>query len=703
MGQIDNEKLLQFIEVSSAHERGKEKRSSFQDEHQSETVKNHEKNVKLYWEEAVTEFMERCIKSSYARKSGKNVTTLDLNLEKAMIPCVEFLSAHMVEDLNGIILKVRSCADDAMRKAKVSASWFYWILLGVALFGSELLGLARFFWFFFALITIVLFGSLLYFSRKHALNEVFKNQRDPVNMMEDYCDVCAKSSFQLISKPWAVIISIIVLAILAYGMAPLIPKTKVRQIQNALAENQYSLDAEALDNILLTDSQITKDAHNDFIKAYDSQASGSVSGLRMAIYANNRTDRGFSSAEAETMLDEQIKNLDLAQINSNTLNILNDAFTLSGRTIDSILPGYLETGSSDNTDLAEWFGRQYSDSGLSFREIYNVSSKIAEAGLPSDAFLLPAVSKQELKAEAIDFMREEKDKNSVVRLARLYAENINDLDDAVLLIGVVRNKDLSMKETFPDGIEIDSFDLRCLNQNYSPDSHDIIMTSDFHYLILSRTEKDEPFEGVKPRVNSDLFNPIGSSYDGNDKNDPSTFTVKIETDLLDRIPLENFPSEKDECNLLIVMDTQFSLAGSIEYYYTMKDSRAYDYTYYPVYYRVYSIAMIERNTKTLEYFYDRLAIEPESVNKEESLSPAIQATYQAAGIDSATYNRIFNSKTYEKAGDALDEIRKVYLAPEDPNWFSKNMEEFLDLLDFAEWNNNHIQLMNAMTAPETEE
>ena len=133
----------------------------------------------------------------------------------AMIPCVEFLSAHMTEDLIEIVIKVRQCADDAMQKAKVSSTIFYWILLGIALFGTQLLDLSRFYWFLFTLITIILFSSLLYFSRKHAINEVFKKQQDPVNMMEEYCDVCAKNTFQLISKPWAVIMSIIVLALLA--------------------------------------------------------------------------------------------------------------------------------------------------------------------------------------------------------------------------------------------------------------------------------------------------------------------------------------------------------------------------------------------------------------------------------------------------------------------------------------------------------
>ena len=48
-------------------------------------------------------------------------------------------------------------------------------------------------------------------------------------------------------------------------------------------------------------------------------------------------------------------------------------------------------------------------------------------------------------------------------------------------------------------------------------------------------------------------------------------------------------------------------------------------------------------------------------------------------------------------------IRKVYVAPEDTNWFSKNMEEFLDLLESAEWNNNFILLLNEIAQTETEE
>ena len=48
MYQTDNETLLQDLSVSSAYERGRERQSLFLDEHQSETVKKHEENVKLY-------------------------------------------------------------------------------------------------------------------------------------------------------------------------------------------------------------------------------------------------------------------------------------------------------------------------------------------------------------------------------------------------------------------------------------------------------------------------------------------------------------------------------------------------------------------------------------------------------------------------------------------------------------------------------
>ena len=647
--------------IIDAYNRGCDKRIAYENEFHTDQEKQHEQNVKQNWSSAITDLFKKHVNTSSQMVSYNTTrTTFSLNMNSAGVgPSMEFLASHFDEKPDELMNRIKTCGNTAVENKKTKSQYSgLFILLGifalVAIAQMKLTSQVAFF-----LCSLVFLALVLFFSRRVRLSNTLKPGN--VNSLERYCDILNEGLFQSANKTLLAISLIAVVGSLAFLIISNRPPSLDQQIKTALVGTKYDgrLTAD-IDSIIMKNEKISEHGQQAFLSVYDSSRQGSFEKFWLSVYASQKTSAGFPQETAKDMLNQQLLELkyssvdDIDKRDCLLTGLKNSTLGGNPETFTQVLQSYFSSGSKTDKETAAVLGKNVkgwsTDTGLSNKiDLYNMFRK---NGFPAESFLGAALNNSDYP-EFLAVIQQTEDLDLARTLASIYGKSCETLTDAIPLIYTMRGKGLSMEKLFPDGIEI-QMALPLLNPEHLGDDYSDANISDYEkYIAISRTEKDEPYEEKKSE------NAIPNDYDGHDKNDPSVFTVKIESRITDRIPLEHLPSTEEECNVLIVSDMVFFLDGIIE----QTTSKSNGYTsnvtsrnYIPSYGRLYRVLLVDRETgiPLLDYDYNVLEVEE------------------------------FSSSTANS--------RNKYLPIADSKWATQTLDELLKELDEAEWSSTMMLL-----------
>ncbi len=650
----------QLEKVIGAYLRGTERRIRFENEFHSEKEKQHAKNVKEHYPAAITDYLGRRTQTSSKMISYKTQqTTFNLSMDAdTTAPCMEFLASYFDEKPDDLIERIRSCGEDAVENkktlSKLSGCLVPVVLIVFAGMSSAIRETRLTMPVVILLFSLLFMGLVLFFSRRSRLSGIINAGTSA--SMERYCDVMSETPLQSASKPWLLVSFLAVLASAAWLIVSTRPPSLTTQIEAAFDANGYNALADSLDSILIKDGKISEKAQKALISVYDNYPEGSFNKLWTAAYAGDKVPNGFPEQTAGEMLEQQAVSLNYAAIDSSEKReALLRAFTNSGLGGDQasfapILKQYFATGNRNDNETAGVIGervKNWPDSTL-FSEKLDLYDQFADAGFPAQSFLSAAMKDSDM-SELLSMIRETDNSDSIRVWASVYGNACETLADAIPVMYTVRSKGLTLEEVFPNGIEID-LAMSLLNPEHIGDDLDSDFTGseNDHYVVISRTETDEPYEEKIIR------NQIGEGYDGHDKNDPSVFRVKIESQWMDRIPIGNLPASEEECDVMIVSDMFFILDGVITRSISTGSRLATPtpLCYVPSYARVYRVLLVERETGIPIFTYD----------------------YNVLQVDEFSSSQYF----FRSAEDN-------YLPKDDPSWAKDTFGKLLSELEESEW------------------
>lgn len=665
--EINDPILLAFI-------RGTITRKEREDSFQTDAEKRHIKNIKNNYNAAVVDYLTNFTNQSTERVAyNKTKTTFSLNLNPHIAaPCIELLSSVYDEKPKDILERLQYCGNAAVEEkrdrskyARAIVPLFFLVICAIYQFRVSISKQIL-------LPVILLICSLFFlllvliFSRRSKKSSIMKSVSGTSEELEKYCDVLSETILQSANKPLLAISLLMTAASLVFLVVSSRPPSLEKKIKTEIKASDFANLETTLDDIVLSgpsSDTIEQNTAEALIKVYDEFPQGSFEKYWLAYYANLKMKNGFPKENAKNMLNFQILSLDYSSADTGIKrSFLEKGLGLYKEGPEPVLSRYFQTGSKTDKETAGIIGKQFVSIPLSEKIIKY--KKFLEKGFPADSFLSAALRDTDIELMMLQIQAETVT-DVVKSLAGIYASKCTTLKDAIPLIYTVRQKGLKLAEVFPDGIEIEMA-LPLLNPDHLEDdfSEQIQFSTNNnveHYIVLSRTEKDEPYEEF------DTGFAILADYDGHDKNDPTVFTVKLESLWTDAIPMENLPATSEECDFLIVSDMFFYNDGMIRHSSTTTTKSGYTLSniikYIPSYARVYRILLVEQSTGVPYYTFSAEIEETEEFN--------------------------------EKSSSYTSNARNKYLATEINDWQLNNLSNFMGELEAAEWD-SLILMLNAL-------
>ena len=346
-----------------------------------------------------------------------------------------------------------------------------------------------------------------------------------------------------------------------------------------------------LDEALLADGQLTENNRALIDSMLDSYEAGSDNALRLAVYTLTKTKNGYPEEAARQRLTDQVNAMDIGKY-SYKRTTLESLFTEAPWTLEPVFERFRIHWEHDSLvrDLLKVIA-EYIRSRLPLEERVRWAMAVENTSFTSAQFLALATTDDELP-ELRALILETTDPNQLSLLAKMLSENPSQPKDIIPILYHFRQQDQSLAELFPDGVRL-NVDLSSLNRQDSTMS-DQQPPADSRYLIISRTEKEVKAEQLKKKPSA--------GYSCNKKTDPSTFDVRVETAWMDQVPLEQMPATYEDCQWLVVADTQYIYDGCIseleDYATGQKESGKY---FYPVYGVLQRLMLVECDSLEPKY------------------------------------------------------------------------------------------------------
>ena len=293
--------------------------------------------------------------------------------------------------------------------------------------------------------------------------------------------------------------------------------------------------------------------------------------LDIALTAKNLAEQGLDAAFADDCVTQALSNVNYSMIiqanraeslqqlaeylsNEDWIDLLKKCYTLSDDTLANIVLGL-------ERDLSE-------------DDIMAIAFVMTENGRDGNQYLIEKYPDMSVE-KACEILAGTGDAQ-LEQCAAALAVRFTDSQDVLSYIRECKKMGVNPSVVYPEGVVLE-MDLADVTLN----GFSGIMHETNTYLVISRSEKEEPVEGratdpnfvgssngyidAVKAINGGSF---GRNYDGNDKSDPENYTVVLETALMDKIPLENLPASLDECSYMILLDSIYSFNG----YLTKKTS-----------------------------------------------------------------------------------------------------------------------------------
>ena len=456
-------------------------------------------------------------------------------------------------------------------------------------------------------------------------------------VLEAYCDIEEAGVLRNLGRRRAAIAAALSLACVIGAVLAGLPTPLHQQVAERVTYPSRVPEA-SLDRILTADGQLTDGGRRALDRAIAGFEPGADEALALAAYAQLKAGAGYPEAAAREGLTRQIAAVDPTA---------DHAASLVGDILARV-PWTLEP----------FFEKYRAADSYTARRVLQEIAKAAQAGPLADrveralrvtcpqtspgAFLAAAMTSDDL-GPAAGLLAEADDPARIAMYAEALADQPNRPEDIVPALYRLRERGLSLKAFFPGGVAI-ALDLTALNPPTEiPEGAGTPAGSRF--LVISRTEKDEPAERLDTRP--------ADGYDGHDKRDASLFTVRAETAALDRLPLSRLPASWEDCDWLAISDMVFVYGGCLEGKSPVR--------FYPVYGRLYRLLLVER----------------------EGLLPRRLAA-------SKTVDAPLDQKVARWTNTAVGtSIVSWQRAPAAGRWAADQVKQFLDGLERAGWDIGH--------------
>ena len=629
----------------------------------------HEEHVTQHWKDALASYFQREVRVSSERVNYRTTrTTFSLQLSDASrCEAITFLASHFDRTLDQILSNIKDCANDAVQRKKSANGRAGLVFLPLFLlamliailkdqpFYHHLQATGALLPIGLGLLCLLAFAIVLMCARSSALRRAAKKAGNPQETLESFCDVYAAGVFQNASRPAMGVCAAMLAGVGIFAYIRSLPPPLEERVKDTATGYNSTVPVSALDSLLLKNGQLDEAAVKALKQTLDGFPAGSEHALQLAVYAALRTDAGYPDGDAQQALDAQLAALNLSEFAADSnLKLLEDIVRLLPGTRDPLYDRWLATGNPKRPTMATTFGQWWKADALDVK--VDRAAEAAARGLSGDNFLEAALTEADLPGlrTLLDSATEPA---RITLLARALAGPLRDPAEIVPLLYQLRQRGVSLAETFPEGLVI-SLDLEHLNLSHNKDNWEYQRPDGDRYLILSRTEHNEPKE-QKLRQPAD-------NYDAHNKADPDIYTVRVETAYMDRVPLDHMPAAWEECDILIVADMTFMRESTITRTSTTT-GKSYSKTvsYYPTYGRLYRIIMAERDGIIPLPAYNYKYVRPDSVSSKNS------------------------SMAY-----LIDlEISSKYLAKADDRWTGQQLNAVLDALEKADWSNMMFLLL----------
>ena len=640
--------------VKRACEQGRKEKQEREAGPVSEEARVHAENVRAHGEQAVVDLVRPYVSTSGTASSTESVTRFLMLPDVTIETCASFLAAYTDDPDEAVAAKMDRCRSLAVRKSTFSSPGVLWFVLGAALTALlTILGAAAFpkaVVFPFAAPFAFLVVYLL-LAKKLGVRRVMKQSLTDRQRLDAICDIYGSSGFRAVSLKALAVLVLLTVAGLGFSLYQSFPSLD-RQIVSEIRATGYSGYEARMDEVLLSGGQVREDAADAVVKAVDNLGKGSVNAVKLALYAGEKVSAGFPAETADRLLCEQAENVNYGAYESASER------TLLGRLMEAypgdparVVERYRNTASSSDKDLAVVVGAVARNRSLSDRT--GLARELSDAGFPGMAFLGGALTEEDLPA-VTELLISEEDPAQQAFLGEVFAIRCDSLEAAVPVLYALKEKGRSLAAVFPDGITV-SCNLAPLNYAHWDDEYEYAYPQLYRYITLSRREKDMEMKGTSSSVDH------GSST--HDKEDPSSYTVRLETGWMDRIPLEHLPATLEDCDRLIVADMTLEQDGSV-YVTTQRSKGSYSFssgsstTYYPTYARVYRVWFVEREGTIPEFACCAQVSETGAFPETKGLTDTLMQM----------------------------KIRSHYLAPDLTSWADESMDRVLGELAECDWN-----------------
>ncbi len=633
------EQLELAYRLAQAYQEGQNRRHGRDPNARTETDAAHEANVQRHWQPALTAYLRRYVNvASEPSRYRRAHLTYTVHLpDDQHCGVIRFLAAHFDRTLPQLLTSIQSCGKKAVeRKRREPGLWSLLTFPLILLFllftnGRDVIGTTPGLLMALALIPMIV---LLMSARALRLRRLAKSIDDPAELLEQYCDVFAASRVQNASRPALAVCLALMLGAGGYTFYRSLPPSVDAQAVDTLTGYNSTVPTGPLDRLLMPDGRLADRKTLDSVAA--AFPDGSDHALQFAIYLNQKVADGYPEGDARAALLRQIDALDLASFSDGTGQALLHAMLREiPWSAEPLYRRWLLTRDPADMRMAALVG-----DGLLQLSLDDRLALFADTldGSQASGELLGAALTAEDRAHVRGLLDTVTDPDRLTVCARVCCAGRTALSEAVPILHRLRGAGIALKDVFPDGIRV-ALDLSSINAGREQWAEP---PSGVHRcLILSRTERDEPFEC--------FIQPPRTDYDANDKSNPDTFEVTLETALLDALPPKHFPATLDECDLLIVADMHFVHDADLHPETTGR--------YYPTYTRVYRLLTVTRD-----------GARPVRELSTKRIAPGALLSLFAANAVQEEYL-----------------LSRQYLASDDPAWRSQAFAALLAALERVHW------------------
>ena len=555
----------------------------------------HEERVRKYWRDALIDWMRAKVQS--VREGSflfRYYTSKVILSEEAQGAAVTFLTDHFDWTADHAECRIDTCSKEAIRKwaNKRLANAFGLIVFvfGMLLIAAAVNEQANYRlmetrpWFLLGvlLLGLVLLIPVLYLVNAKALAQRRARARygDTPEVLEAYCDIQEAGAWANLGRRALAVCGALTLCAAIGGILLLQPPTLARQVADALRYD-WNIPEKELDVCLLTDGQLGERGRRAIDEVLKNSEPGSAKALILAAYAHLKTAAGYPEAAAREALTAQIAAMDPEVYYSDSL--IRQLLERIPWARDPLFDRYAGADAYNAESVLKLIAEHCQDEPLEDRAARAL--RITGKRLTAADFLSRSLTPEDLPALG-GLLAEADDPERRALYAGALADQPNLPGDIVPVLYRLRERGAALREVFPNGVRL-SLALTGVNPPAEPLPEANAPLSGSRYLILSRTEQDEPAESLKT--------PPAEGYDGHDKADPTLFDVSIEAALMDRLPLERQPAAWQDCDFLILSDMMFICQGSIrdDDRTASKGETTVTTRYYPIYDRLYRLLLAD--------------------------------------------------------------------------------------------------------------